>query len=362
MRIMHLETGMHLYGGAEQVRCLIQGLSAQGVESVLVCAQGSAIATATVAKDVVEIPMRGDLDLNLYKRLRALLNSINPDLLHVHSRRGADWFGGCAALSCSVPAVLTRRVDNPEAAFVARIKYRPYRVVIAISRIIEALLLEHVRLPIFKVQRIASAVDTERFRPGGGRERLLAALELPEDVLLIGIVAQLIPRKGHDVLLGILPELVDRYPRLKVLFLGQGRQAAKLRRQIGEFDLNARVKLLGFRDDLPCLLPALDLLVHPARREGMGVAVLQAMSAGVPVVASSVGGIIDVIQNEVQGLLVEPDNPTALAAALQRLLADPELRNRLGTAGRVRVEARFSISRMTAGYLAVYGSVLGGYV
>jgi len=362
MRVIHLETGMHLYGGGEQVRCLIQGLSNCGVENILVCAEGSAIAQVTAANDVVEIQSKGDLDFFLYHRLKVLLHSISPDLLHVHSRRGADWFGGCAAAKCNIPAVLTRRVDNPEVAFAARVKYRSYRAVIAISRAIETLLVKDVGLPKSRVKRIESAVDTERFFPDRGRDRLLAATDLPGDVDLIGVVAQLIPRKGHDVLLGILPALIDHYPRLRVLFFGQGSEASKIQHRIRKLNLNEYVKMLGFRDDLPCLLSGLDLLVHPARREGMGVAVLQGMSAGVPVVASNVGGITDVIQDGTQGILIEPDDPHALIGALKCLLGDPALRSRLGNAGRSHVEEKFSISRMAENHLAIYGSVSGDHL
>ena len=112
MRIMHLASGRHLYGGAQQVRYLIQGLEADGIESVLVCPRNSEIAASTRAKKVVELPMGGDLDVLLPHRLKTVIERYVPSILHVHSRRGADIAGGWSARSAGVPAVLTRRVDN----------------------------------------------------------------------------------------------------------------------------------------------------------------------------------------------------------------------------------------------------------
>ncbi len=117
-------------------------------------------------------------------------------------------------------------------------------------------------------------------------------------------------------------------------------------------------RLAGFRDDLASLLPELDCVVHPAEREGLGVAVLEALSCRVPVVASAVGGLVDIIEHESTGLLVEPDDDRALLAALLRMLHEPGLRQRLGEAGRRRVETAFSVASMTSGNLSVYREIM----
>src|SRR5262245_43605826 len=126
MRILHLEAGRHLYGGAAQVRYLIDGLAGAGVENVLVCPEGSEIAAAPSSARVVPLPLRGDLDVGMLPRLAPVIRTAQPDVVHVHSRRGADVFGGIAARLAAVPAVLTRRVDSDEPAWLARLKYQPY--------------------------------------------------------------------------------------------------------------------------------------------------------------------------------------------------------------------------------------------
>ena len=356
---MHLESGHHLYGGARQVRYLIEGLAAHGIENLLVCPQGSAVAAAPCAARVVPLPMGGDLDVRLCSRLKGVMATHRPSLLHVHSRRGADTAGGWSARRAGVPAVLTRRVDAREPACWARLKYRPYRAVVAISSAVEAQLVHRVGLDASRVFTVASAVDAQRYRPAPVHDRLAATLGLPARSLLIGVVAQLIPRKGHGLLFECLPALFARHPTAYVLCFGRGPLKDTLMRRLAQLRLEPRVRLLGFREDLPDLLPGLDLLVHPARREGLGVAVLEAMSAGVAVVSSTAGGLTDLIESGVHGLTFAPGDRDGLLGAMARLLSDAELRARLGASGRARVRAEFSVERMSARYLDIYHRALG---
>ncbi len=362
MRVVHLESGFHLYGGAQQVRYLLSGLAAEGIDNVLICARDSAIAGAVGGMngvaDVVEISMRGDLDIALPGRLRSLLESRRPDIVHVHSRRGADRFGGWNARWAGVPAVLTRRVESAEFKALALLKYQPYAAIIAISRAIETQLKDNVGLSQQRIHYVASGVDTALYRPAESRGRLTELYNLPADSFTIGVVAQLIPRKGHARLFGVLGELIEAHPEIQVLCFGQGPLRRALEQQLNDLNLTANVRLAGYRADLASLLPELDVVVHPAEREGLGVAVLEALSCGVPVVASAVGGLVDVVEHEVTGLTAEVGDDEALLACLRRMITEPELRRRLGDAGRRHVEDAFSVDRMTSGNLSVYREVM----
>ena len=359
MRILHVEAGRHLYGGARQVCYLMEGLAAEGVENILVCARGCEIAGAARDATVVELPIGGDLDVFWSGPLSKLIKAHAPDVVHVHSRRGADLIGGRCARRAGTTAVLTRRVDKREPAWWARLKYRPYSVVAAISSAVESELVDHVRLDPGRVVRVASAVDTVRYRPDSTARALLEeTFGISSESRIVGVIAQLIPRKGHALLLDCLPEVVARHPEVRVLFFGRGPLERTLRRKIAERSLGSRVQLPGFRDDLAELLPGLDLLVHPAMREGLGVAVLEAMSAGVAVVASDAGGIPDVVEHERSGLLFASGDTRELRGALLRILDDEALRLRLARAGRERVKSRFSVRRMIRRYMEVYNRVL----
>lgn len=359
MRIVHLESGRHLYGGARQVADLIEGLDALDVDNLLLCARGSALAQYALPAEMIALPLGGDLDIGQCSRLARMLRGLEPDLVHVHSRRGADLYGGWAARRSSVPAVLTRRVESKEPVLWARLKFWPYARVIAISQAIYDELTGRFRLPANKLALVRSAVDPGRFRAEGARERLRQTFDLPPDAVVLGCVAQLIPRKGHATLLASLPQLIARTPALHAILFGAGHLETRIAEQIGELDLTARVTLAGFREDLDALLPGLDLLVHPAEREGLGVAVLEALAARVPVVAGAAGGIPEAIEDGVTGLLVAPNDPVALAAAIERVLDDEALRAGLVERGYQRVEQESSIARMVRGNLAVYEEVLG---
>jgi glycosyltransferase involved in cell wall biosynthesis len=358
MRIAHLEAGRHLYGGAAQVRYLVDGLTARGVDNLLLCPAGSELAGAAPVAGVRELPMRGDHDVLLPLRLVRALARFRPDVVHVHSRRGADIYGGLAAALAGVPAVLTRRVDSAEPAWLARLKYKPYAAVVALSRAIETQLAAAGVDPA-RVVRIPSAVDSVRYRPdGAARGRLLAAFALPSDALVVGVVAQLIERKGHDALIASLPELVRAEPKLRVLLFGRGPLEPKLRAQIAARGLESHVTLAGFRTDLPALLPGLDVLAHAAVREGLGLALLEAASAGVPVVAYAAGGVPDAVVDGTTGLLVPVGDMAALCAALARLLAVRVERARLGAAARAHAERHFGVDGLVDAHLSLYGRVL----
>ena len=362
MRVVHIESGQHLYGGAQQVRYLLAGLAAEGIDNVLICPRGSAIADAVGGingqAEVIEIPMRGDLDIALPGRLRSLIESRQPDLVHVHSRRGADKFGGWNARWAGVPAVLTRRVESAEFRTIALLKYQPYAAIIAISRAIERELKDNMGLSEQRIHYVASGVDTERFRPAEHAGRLQALFGIPEHAITIGVIAQLIERKGHARLFDLLPPLIADNPNLHVLCFGQGPLADALSAQLDELGISANVHLAGFRGDLSRLLPELNVLAHPAEREGLGVAVLEAMSCGVAVVASDTGGLTDVVEHERTGLLVATEDERGWSDALRLLISDTDLRIRLGTLGRRRIEADFSATQMTAGNLEVYHHVM----
>jgi len=358
MRIVHLESGMRLYGGARQVAYLIEGLEQLGIDSVLLCNRGSAIAHCALPAEIIELPLGGDLDLGQYSRLTLMLRGLKPDLLHVHSRRGADVYGGWAARRAGVPAVLTRRVQSAEPVLWSRFKFRSYARIIAISHAIQHELTEHFRLAPSKLALVPSAVDPEGYDAEGARERLAEIFGLPPGAVTIGCVAQMIQRKGHATLLRSFAPLASRNPAVHLICFGKGPLVSDIADQIETLGLGARVTLAGYRSDLAALLPGLDLLAHAAEREGLGVAVLEALAAGVPVVAAAAGGVPEIIEDGVTGLLVPPNDETALSAAIERALADVELRARLVERGRRRVEQRFSIEAMARGNLEVYREVL----
>jgi len=360
MKVLHVETGMNLYGGALQVAFLVRGLRARGITTVMICPKGSAIAEAAAEDvDVLHtVPMSGDLDLAFVPRLRRLLRAERPDVIHLHSRRGGDVLGGLAARPLGIPIVMSRRVDNPESRRVVRLKYRLYDRVITISEGIRRVLLAE-GLAADKVVCVHSAVDTDLYRPQADRAWFRREFGLAEDQLAIGMAAQMIERKGHRDLFAALPALVEGYPHVRVLLFGQGPLRGALEREVRSRGLRDVVTFEGFRRDLPQVLPCLDLLVHPARMEGLGVALLQAAACGVPIVAARAGGIPEIVRPGENGYLVEPGDPAALSRALGELCGDAPRRASFGQRGREIALRDFSIDAMVEGNMRVYRELTG---
>jgi glycosyltransferase involved in cell wall biosynthesis len=357
VKVLHVETGQHLYGGAQQVAFLLRGLTAHDVECALVCPPGAAIGAhfGGSAVKVIETPCSGDADLGFIARLRRVIRHQRPDVLHLHSRRGADVLGAIAGRLAGVPVVLSRRVDNPEARAWVALKYRLHDRVIAISQgIADVLAAEGVAASRLRVVR--SSLDPAPWQSPVPRAAFCAEFDVPEPAVLIGVVAQLIERKGHRVLFDALRALPDR-SRVRVVCFGQGPLRETLEREAA--DLGETVRFAGFRNDLARWIGALDLLVHPALMEGLGVSLLQASAAGVPIIASRAGGMPEAVADEETGLLVAPGDAGALSAALRRLIEDPDLRRRFGDQGRARIEREFSVETMVRGNLAVYRELVG---
>jgi len=284
MRVLHVETGRNLYGGALQVLYLLKGLKERGVSSTLVCAKGADIARAAegYADAIHAVPMRGDLDLPFIFRLNGLIRREAPDILHLHSRRGADVLGGISSLITRTKCVLTRRVDNPEPRFLAGIKYKMYDRVMTISEGIKEVMLSE-GVPPGKVSCVRSAVDTSEYVCQGDTGWFMDQFDLKEGEVPVGMVAQFIERKGHRHLIHAAPGILSEHPEVRFLFFGRGPLEDEIKKLAADEGVNHAVKFCGFRDDLHRILPCLFALVHPASMEGLGVSLLQAAASCVPI-------------------------------------------------------------------------------
>jgi glycosyltransferase involved in cell wall biosynthesis len=284
------------------------------------------------------LPAPRDLDPRLAGRVwRATRRA---DLVHTHLVH-ADVYGAIGARVL----VSTKHNDDPFRAgafrYVERVLARRASRIIAITHALARFQVERVGLPPEKVEVIHYGMDELPAAWGAN-----PADDVPRDAPLLLAVCRLEPQKGVDVAIRALREI----PKAQLVVLGEGPQRGELERLADD-----RVHLLGRVPDVAAWLRRADVLVHPVRWEGFGLALLEAMLASLPVVASRVSSIPEIVVDDETGLLVEPDDAAALAAALNRVLEDPQ---GYGAAGQARAQQEFSVARMADRTLALYESVL----
>jgi len=242
-------------------------------------------------------------------------------------------------------------------AMLRRVNGRFDRIV-APSRCIVDVLVKDERVDHTRCRTIFNGVDTERFRPADAstRTRLRTQLGFGDNECLIGCVASFTPVKRHIDLLGAFARAAQRQARLRLLLIGDGPLRSEISARIEELGVAEHVRLLGARTDVENILPALDIFTLASSTEGMSNALLEAQACGVPAVATSVGGNIEVIRGD-SGVLVPPAAPGALAAALCNLAGNAELRGAFGAAARRTAQREFSLDAMVAAYESMYAEL-----
>lgn len=215
-----------------------------------------------------------------------------------------------------------------------------------------------------KVALIHNGIDLPEPIAAAERQRIRQDLQTSNETLVIAIVANLIAYKGHKELIEALTLAKDQLPqRWRLLAIGRDDGIGiELKRRAKKFDISDNISWLGERPDVGPLLAASDLFVLPSHQEGFSNALLEAMAANLPVVATAVGGNVDAVRDNDTGLLVRGKDPKALAGAILRLAKDPVLRRRLGDAGRSRVERRFSLNACVERYEKLYRAMIEAVV
>lgn len=360
IRILHLMTACTVGGLEMHVLALLRGLDPARYDRSVGFFRARPDNARSLVGDfrkagvaIHDLGAKAHWDLRAIARLWRLLRRQRYDILHVHSPftelvgiplgRLARIPIICSTVHNSEPIYQNRLFANVVGSF-----YRKVNRVVAISDAVQFYLRSCVRLSGTKLVRIYYGLSLKCCSFFPSRSEELPGISLDGANLVIGVIARLAPQKGHRFLLEAMSDVVRHEPTVKLLVVGH--DTFGLRSELGSLSsalgLNQHIVFTGFRSDVDRILARLDLLVLPSLWEGFGLVLLEAMAAGAPIVATTVGPIPEIVVHGETGLLVPPGSSNALASAIVSLARDPDLRARMGIAGRKRLETHFTADQM----------------
>jgi glycosyltransferase involved in cell wall biosynthesis len=347
MKIAFVNSCSYL-GGAEQWHLWAATALAQRGHAVSLVLRRGPLADLAAARKlpVTVLPMASDLDLYSLLRAYRLFRRDCPDLILLNDQRECRIIAPAAALA-RVPVRLQRKGwPFLKGSWRDRIVYRRFVThLMASSDEIARVFREKSGLPPERIRVLINGLDLIGFAAGDG-PGFRAAQGIPDDAVLIGSTGRLVTQKGFDLLIAALAQLKADGLAPLALIAGEGPERDRLAAAASAAGVSDQVRLPGRIDDVPSLLAALDLFVFPSRQEGRSNALAEAMAAGRAIVATDIPGNDELIVPEITGLLVPPDDPSALAVAIARVLRDPALAARLGASARVFAEENLDAAKI----------------
>ncbi|MFH0948845.1 MAG: glycosyltransferase [Elusimicrobiota bacterium] len=380
LTILHIDFEKTWRGGQQQLFWLVEGLNIKGHSNFVICSPKSAL-HQKLAENIpfrdnfFTVQMLFELDpIAIYKTTK-IIDKIKPDIIHLHSAH-AHTIGLLASKICScLPTVLSqgdktsrwgqviyqakmfhhkpkivssRRVDFH---IKSKLKYNNVDKIIAVSNGVKKVLLED-GISNEKISVVHSGVDLSRFENVCGDE-LYEELKIKKEYKIVGIVASLAPHKDHKNFLTAAVLIKEKIPEIKFLIVGDGELKNKLIKLAGKLGIADSVIFTGFRKDVPQLLAIFDVFVLSSHLEGLCTSVIDAMVSGIPIVATDVGGVGELVEDGVNGFLVLPRNPEILAEKTVGLLTDKNLQQKFSQNSKIKSK-NFSKEKMIEGTEKLY--------
>jgi L-malate glycosyltransferase len=363
---LHIDTARTWRGGQNQVLLTVNGLRSIGQRAALVAhPDGELRRRVDEGLELIPIAPRTEMDLSAAWRLARVIKGLRPDVIHAHDPHGVAMaslalsLGSGSSPSRRPPAlVAARRVDfHLKGNSFSRWKHRQVDCFIAASNAIRGMLVAD-GVPESKAVTVHEGIDVEHVLaapPVNVHETFF----LPHHAPVVGNVGALVPHKGQRHLIEAAHLVVQQLPDVRFVILGEGELREHLERVVHEHHLEKHVLLPGFRIDVLGCMKGFDLFAMSSVTEGLGTSLLDAMACSKAIVATKAGGIPEVVDDGVTGVLVEPRDHHGLASAIVKLIKDDQLRQRMAAAGFARVSERFTVERMVAETAKVYARVAG---
>jgi glycosyltransferase involved in cell wall biosynthesis len=361
LKILHVDTSMSWRGGEQQLLYLSCGLRKKGYSQLIAC-QPDSLLLKRCQEHVPTIPvrMRGEWDITATLKLAQFIDIKGIQLVHLHSSHAHAIGLMAAKISQSKPAVVvSRRVDfhiqkNP----ISWIKYRMgVNRIIAVSNAVKQVLVSDGICQAW-IDVVYDGIDVKRFSMDVDGNYLYQEFGLNPSYPIVGIIAALAPHKDHKTLLQACSNIKKTNHQVQFLIVGDGELRWKLQQMAKRLDVENNVIFTGFRNDIPQILSILTVYVISSYLEGLNTSILEAQSAGVPVIATKTGGISEIIKDGVNGLLVLPQHPEFLAEGIMKLIDNKTFASQLAAVAKIDVR-KFSKETMVDATEAVYQRVMG---
>ncbi len=375
IKVLHVHTLPVISGSGIHVLLTIKGLDREKYDMEFACKPGGALEEEVKSRGIVFRPIKHFAQtVNPYKDLMTLWELIclmrceRYQIVHSHNSK-AGFIGRLAAWISRVPVIVHtihgfsfHDFEKPprQALFIMleRIAASWANKLITVS---EPLKEWGLKLKIGRLSQyvtIHDGIEIDKYQVKIDIEHKKMELGIPTNNKVVGVVSKLWDGKGHKNILEAAKEIIVKVSNVTFLFVGEGYLRKELEEMTREMGLSNNVVFTGFREDIPEITAVFDVAVLASFFEGLGRVLLEAMAEAKPVVATSVGGIVDVVDDGITGILVEPNNSKELAAAISRLLIDDDLCRRMGEAGKVKISEKFSADTMVKRIDEIYCELL----
>lgn len=372
--ILFVIDGLEFGGGERTFLQLIQGLTPEGYGIHVATSLEGDFSKILTEKgiDVVPLDMKRRVNIKNIKRLSEIIRERKIDIVHSQGGR-ADFYARMAAKKLKPKVKIVNTVAMPVKGYDVRaLRKGIYRFFdrfseryvdrfIVVSEVLRKTLINQHKISEGKVVKIYNGIELSEYKPddsGESLKKIKKEFGIQEDVFLIGAVGRMVWQKGFEYLIESIPEIIETLPQSKILIVGDGPLRAEMEALGERLKIGKNLIFTGFRSDIKEILSDVDVLVIPSLLEGFPVVTLEAMAMAKPIIATNIDGIAEQIRDGVDGILIPPNNPSALAKAVIRVFNDKELARTMGLSARGKVEQGFSVEKMVAETEKVYLSLL----
>ena len=335
MTVLHLSGAITWRGGEQQLLYLYEELKLQNIEQFVVCPLGSELykrLKKTNIDNIIGYKKNSSINLFFASTLKKICKKYKVDIIHVHDAHAhTAAFLSAMIFGNKTPLIVSRRVDFPIGkSWFSKLKYNhsSIKAIICVSEAIKKIMAVDIKNKnILKV--VHSGIDLNRFPHKEKTGKLRQLLKLNEDTVIVGNTSAIAPHKDYFTFVNTAAIILNSMPEIHFIIIGNGPLENEIKDYIKQKGLTKNITLTGFRNDIPVLLPDFDVFLITSKTEGLGTSILDAFACNVPVVATNAGGIGEMIEDGITGLLGEVGNAAQLAEKVVLLMQDESLKRKV---------------------------------